>query len=123
MSVFTPPQSTTKFDGYKFEAIREAEVSRAMTSRYFKDLHDFADTDVVIVGAGSAGLTAAYEASKDPSIKVAIIEQSVAPGGGAWLGGEKKNKFTFYYQFSLRRSRLSSTPQPATNPFLSFLSP
>ena len=47
-----------------------------------------ADTDVVIVGAGSAGLSCAYELSKNPSINIAIIEQSVSPGGGAWLGGQ-----------------------------------
>lgn len=59
-----------------------------MTSRYFKDLDEFAECDVVIIGAGSAGLSCAYELSKFPNIKVAIIEQNVAPGGGAWLGGQ-----------------------------------
>jgi choline dehydrogenase-like flavoprotein len=44
--------------------------------------------DVVIVGAGSAGLSCAYELSKHPEVRVAIIEQGVAPGGGAWLGGQ-----------------------------------
>lgn len=42
----------------------------------------------MIVGAGSAGLACAYELSKYPDVKVAIIEQGVAPGGGAWLGGQ-----------------------------------
>jgi thiamine thiazole synthase len=59
-----------------------------MTSRYFKDLHEYAECDVIIVGAGSAGLSCAYELSKHPDVKVAIIEQGVAPGGGAWLGGQ-----------------------------------
>ena len=35
-----------------------------------------------------AGLSCAYELSKHPEVKVAIIEQGVAPGGGAWLGGQ-----------------------------------
>lgn len=78
----------TPFDGFTFETIRESQISRAMTSRYFKDLDEFAETDVVIVGAGSAGLSCAYELSKYPDIKVALIEQNVAPGGGAWLGGQ-----------------------------------
>lgn len=78
----------TPFDGFKFESIRESQISRAMTSRYFQDLHDHAEVDVVIVGAGSAGLSCAYELSKYPDIRVAIIEQGVAPGGGAWLGGQ-----------------------------------
>nr|GEW90541.1 thiamine thiazole synthase, chloroplastic-like [Tanacetum cinerariifolium] len=44
--------------------------------------------DVFICGAGSAGLSCAYELSKNPNVQVAIIEQSVSPGGGAWLGGQ-----------------------------------
>ncbi|ETV66357.1 thiazole biosynthesis enzyme, variant 1 [Aphanomyces astaci] len=79
---------TTPFDGYTFAPVKEAEVSREMTTRYMKDMYDFADSDVIIAGAGSAGLCAAYELSKHPNIRVAIIEQSVAPGGGAWLGGQ-----------------------------------
>jgi thiamine thiazole synthase len=80
--------ASTPFDGYKFAPIREATINRAMTSRYFKDMHDYAECDVVITGAGSAGLSCAYELSKYPDIKVAVIEQGVAPGGGAWLGGQ-----------------------------------
>mmetsp|Transcript_18176 Transcript_18176/g.44913 ORF Transcript_18176/g.44913 Transcript_18176/m.44913 type:complete len:324 (-) Transcript_18176:382-1353(-) len=75
-------------ENFKFDPIRESEVSRAMTTRYMKDMYDFAETDVIITGAGSAGLSCAYELSKYPDIKVAIIEQSVSPGGGAWLGGQ-----------------------------------
>ena len=59
-----------------------------MTRRYMTDMITYADTDVVVVGAGSAGLSCAYELSKNPSVQVAIIEQSVSPGGGAWLGGQ-----------------------------------
>jgi len=82
-------QDTTPFDNYKFAPIREATVSRAMTSRYFKDLDTYAESDVVIVGAGSAALACAYELSKiAPELKIALIEQSVSPGGGAWLGGQ-----------------------------------
>jgi protoporphyrinogen oxidase len=36
---------------------------------------------VAIIGAGPAGLTAAYELSKDPSIKTAVYESSDRPGG------------------------------------------
>ncbi|GIL77833.1 hypothetical protein Vretimale_6619 [Volvox reticuliferus] len=83
------PPTTTPYDDYKFAPIREAEVNRAMTRRYFKDMDEFAESDVVIVGAGSAGLACAYELGKvAPHLKVALMEQSVAPGGGAWLGGQ-----------------------------------
>jgi len=76
------------FDGYSFKPIREREVSREMTTRYFQDLYKYADADVIIVGSGSAGLACAYELSKHPDVSVALIEQSVSPGGGAWLGGQ-----------------------------------
>jgi thiamine thiazole synthase len=60
-----------------------------MTKRYFNDLDKFAESDIVIIGAGSAGLSCAYELSKiAPEVKIAIIEQNVSPGGGAWLGGQ-----------------------------------
>lgn len=66
-----------------------SQVSRAMTKRYFADLDNYAESDIVIIGAGSAGLTCAYELSKiAPDVRVAIIEQNVSPGGGAWLGGQ-----------------------------------
>jgi hypothetical protein len=80
--------SVASLENFKFDSIRESEVSRAMTTRYMKDMYDFAETDVIITGAGSAGLSCAYELSKYPELKIAIIEQSVSPGGGAWLGGQ-----------------------------------
>ncbi|KFM24829.1 Thiamine thiazole synthase, chloroplastic [Auxenochlorella protothecoides] len=60
----------TPFDGFKFKGIKESEISRAMTSRYFEDLNVNAEVDVVIVGAGSAGLSCAYELSKHPDVKI-----------------------------------------------------
>lgn len=42
-----------------------------MTRRYFQDMDEFAESDVVIVGAGSAGLACAYELGKiAPHLKV-----------------------------------------------------
>lgn len=74
---------------FKFAPIRESQVSRAMTRRYFKDLDTYAESDIVIIGAGSCGLSAAYMLGKSrPDLKIAIIEASVSPGGGAWLGGQ-----------------------------------
>jgi thiamine thiazole synthase len=75
--------------GFKFAPIRESQVSRAMTRRYFNDLDTYAESDIVIVGAGSCGLSTAYMLGKArPDLKIAIIEASVSPGGGAWLGGQ-----------------------------------
>ncbi|CAL9733606.1 thiamine thiazole synthase [Monosporozyma servazzii] len=80
---------TEDWSDFQFTPIRESTVSRAMTSRYFKDLDKYAVADVVIIGAGSSGLSAAYVIAKNrPDLKIAIIESNVAPGGGAWLGGQ-----------------------------------
>ncbi|KAI5363618.1 putative thiazole biosynthetic enzyme Thi4 family, FAD/NAD(P)-binding domain superfamily [Septoria linicola] len=78
-----------KWSDFKFAHIRESQVSRAMTRRYFSDLDTYAESDIVIVGAGSCGLSAAYCLAKArPDLKIAIVEAGVAPGGGAWLGGQ-----------------------------------
>ncbi|KAI9658783.1 MAG: thiamine metabolism- protein [Bathelium mastoideum] len=78
-----------KWDSFAFSPIRESQVSRAMTRRYFHDLDSYAESDVVIVGAGSCGLSTAYcLARARPDLRIAIIEAGVAPGGGAWLGGQ-----------------------------------
>lgn len=76
------------FDAMMFAPIRESTVSREMTTRYMGDMVEHAETDVVIIGAGSAGLSCAHELSKYPDVKVTILEQNVAPGGGCWLGGQ-----------------------------------
>lgn len=86
-----------QWDSFAFSPIRESQVSRAMTSRYFSDLDTYAESDIVIIGAGSCGLSAAYTLGKmRPDLKIAIIEAGVAPGGGAWLGGQVS-----YHKFSI----------------------
>lgn len=86
MSAASPPPYD--LNNFRFDPIKESIVSREMTRRYMMDMITYADTDVVVVGAGSAGLSCAYELSKNPSVQIAIVEQSVSPGGGAWLGGQ-----------------------------------
>ncbi|KAL1837176.1 hypothetical protein VTJ49DRAFT_4186 [Mycothermus thermophilus] len=77
------------WDQFAFAPIRESQVSRAMTRRYFKDLDEHAETDIIIIGAGSCGLSAAFTlGTLRPDLKITIIESGVAPGGGAWLGGQ-----------------------------------
>lgn len=74
---------------YVFADIKESHTSRAMTARYYKDMMDAAVSDVVVIGAGSAGLTCAYTLAKNrPDLRITVLEAGVAPGGGAWLGGQ-----------------------------------
>ncbi|KAI7247881.1 hypothetical protein KC335_g18679, partial [Hortaea werneckii] len=60
----TKPQTIEEMAGkwsdFRFNPIRESQVSRAMTRRYFTDLDRYAESDIVIVGAGSCGLSTAY---------------------------------------------------------------
>ncbi|KAF5382501.1 hypothetical protein D9615_002860 [Tricholomella constricta] len=46
---------------YRFAPIEESQVSRAMIKRYFNTMYERAISDVVIVGAGSAGLSCAWQ--------------------------------------------------------------
>lgn len=82
----TVEEMTGNWDKFTFAPIRESQVSRAMTRRYFDDLNEYAESDIVIIGAGSAGLSAAYMLGKTrPDLKVAIIEAGVAPGKSSAL--------------------------------------
>ena len=77
----TVDDMTGQWDDFEFQPIRESTVSRAMTRRYFDDLDKYAESDIVIVGAGSCGLSTAYVLGKArPDLKIAIIESNVAPG-------------------------------------------
>lgn len=88
-SIVSKDGLTDWISNFSFSPIRESTVSRAMTRRYFADLDKYAESDFVIIGAGSCGLSAAYCLAKSrPKSKIAIIEAGVAPGGGAWLGGQ-----------------------------------
>jgi len=69
----------------------EVIISRAITESYIKDLLDAMELDVAIVGAGPAGMTAAYYLAK-ARIKTAIFERKLSVGGGIWGGGMMFNK-------------------------------
>ena len=69
----------------------EVIISRAITESYIKDLVDAMELDVAIVGAGPAGITAAYYLAKE-RVKTAIFERKLSIGGGIWGGGMMFNK-------------------------------
>ncbi|KAG6890629.1 hypothetical protein C0995_006605 [Termitomyces sp. Mi166 len=46
---------------YRFAPIEESQVARAMIKRYFNTMYERSVSDVVIIGAGSAGLSCAWQ--------------------------------------------------------------
>jgi len=69
----------------------EVIISRAITESYIKDLLGAMELDVAIVGAGPAGITAAYYLARE-KLKTAIFEKRLSIGGGIWGGGMMFNK-------------------------------
>jgi thiamine thiazole synthase len=70
--------------------ITETSISKAIVDSYHQKLFCQISSDVVIVGAGPSGLTAAlYLASTGK--KVTILEKRLAPGGGVWGGAMGMN--------------------------------
>ncbi len=76
-----------------FASVAEADVTRAITRAYLKQLDEYAQSDVVIVGAGPSGLTAGAELAR-AGLKTLIIERNNYLGGGFWIGGYLMNKIT-----------------------------
>lgn len=66
--------------------IEESQITRLIIERTLKDWLDIAEVDVVIVGAGPAGLTAAYYLSK-AGLKTVVFERKLSFGGGIGGGG------------------------------------
>jgi len=64
----------------------ELTISKAITESFMKDFLSAMEVDVAIVGAGPAGMTAAYYLAKK-GIKTVIFERSLRPGGGMPGGG------------------------------------
>jgi thiamine thiazole synthase len=68
----------------------EPLISKAIIESYHRKLLRSIESDVVIVGAGPAGLTAACQLAA-AGRKVTVIEKRLAPGGGVWGGGMGMN--------------------------------
>lgn len=77
-----------------FEPVGEKEVTRAIISAFLKQLYDYVESDVIIIGAGPSGLVAGRELALN-KVKVLVIERNNYLGGGFWGGGYLMNKATF----------------------------
>jgi sulfide-dependent adenosine diphosphate thiazole synthase len=76
-----------------FSAVGEKEVTRAIVQGFAKQFDEYVESDVVIIGAGPAGLMAGKLIAAAGK-KAFIIERNNYLGGGFWIGGYLMNKVT-----------------------------
>ncbi len=66
--------------------INDVMVTRAIVETWHKKFLSDTEVEVAIVGAGPAGLMAAYDLGRS-GVKTVVFERNLAPGGGMWGGG------------------------------------
>ena len=76
-----------------FKPVSEKDVTRAIIDGFLKQFREYADSDVIIVGAGPSGLIAGRDLASS-GYKVLITERNNYLGGGFWIGGYLMNKLT-----------------------------
>jgi thiamine thiazole synthase len=72
-------------------ALSEITITKAIVDRFFRKFLECVDVDTAIVGAGPAGLVAAYFLAKTGQ-RVAVFERKLSIGGGMWGGGMMFNE-------------------------------
>ncbi len=76
-----------------FKRATESDITRAILSNFAKDLDEYIESDVLVIGGGPSGLMAARDMALK-GLKVLIIERNNYLGGGFWIGGYLMNTIT-----------------------------
>jgi len=71
--------------------LKDEKITKAIVERYMKKFITNLNQDVIIAGAGPAGLTTAYYLAKK-GYKVSVFERKLSIGGGMWGGGMMFNE-------------------------------
>lgn len=76
-----------------FKHATESQVTKAIVSEFAKDMIEYVESEVIVIGGGPSGLMASRELAMK-GVKVLIVEQNNYLGGGFWVGGYLMNTIT-----------------------------
>jgi len=77
-----------------FQPVTDAKISKVILKEFAAWLEDYITSDVIIVGGGPSGLTAARDLA-GAGVKTLVVESNNYLGGGFWIGGYLMNTLTF----------------------------
>ncbi len=92
-------------------ALDEVKITQAIIERFTEKLKEALEVDVAVVGAGPAGLTAAYKLARE-GFKVAVFERKLSIGGGMWGGGMMFNEIVVQEEGARLLREIGVEPQP-----------
>jgi thiamine thiazole synthase len=76
-----------------FEKASESAVTKAIVTQFARDMEEFANMDVIVIGGGPSGLMASRDLALK-GVKVLVVERNNYLGGGFWIGGFLMNTIT-----------------------------